>query len=112
MELAVFLEPFNRGDLFARDLPDRHRAGTRHLPVDEHRTRTALRLTAAIFRACEIEKIAQHSEQTRLRIDVYRQFPAVHVQRANVCHIRVLDVLCWPTMVPQRLRFPKPPEMR
>src|SRR5262249_33812048 len=68
MRLIERAHSFDRGDLTRCHRADRGDAGTHGLAIDEHGTGAALRQPAAEFRAVELEIVAKHVEQRRVRL--------------------------------------------
>ncbi len=64
-------EPFDRGDVLPDDGPNPRDARALSPSIDEHGASSALSLTASVLAPGEIEMLAQHSQQTGLRIDIY-----------------------------------------
>src|SRR6266545_3123066 len=69
---AVAREALDRGDGLVADARRRDAAGAQRQAIDEHRAGAALRDAAAIFGAGELERIAQHPEERRIRLYVGR----------------------------------------
>jgi len=68
VQFAWRAEAFDRRDLASRYRADRRDAGTDRLAIDQHRASAALRQAAAEFGAVELEVVAQHVEQRRVRL--------------------------------------------
>jgi hypothetical protein len=62
------------------EVRDRHHAGAHGRAVDKHRAGAALGEPAAELRAIELEVIAQHIEQRRVRLGLDRAGCTVHLQ--------------------------------
>ena len=78
MQRAVLRKPLDRGDACAI-LHDRQRQAGNNAPaVDQHGAGAALALVATLFRAGQIEMLAQHVEQRRARIERQRAVCPVH----------------------------------
>src|SRR5262245_24191397 len=80
MELAVFGQAFERGDLRARNRRHRSNARPHGFVLDEHRARAALPESTAEARTVQIEIVAKDVEERRRRVDVNRTRRAVHPQ--------------------------------
>ena len=77
MRTAALGQTFDGGDLAAGGCRHRVGAGTYRLTIDQHGAGAALRNTATIFRALDIEFIAQRPQQGHVRLDV--EFPRASV---------------------------------
>jgi len=72
VRLVERAEPFERGHLVSLDRAYRRHAGASSRAVDQHRAGAALRQAAAVFGAIELEIVAQHVEQRRVRLGIDR----------------------------------------
>src|SRR6516225_118416 len=70
-------DAFDGRDLASRYRADRRDAGTRRLAVDEHGASAALRQPAAKLRAIELEVVAKHVKQRRVRLGRNRTAHAI-----------------------------------
>src|SRR5262249_60222616 len=68
MRLVERAQSFDGGNLARRHRAERGDAGTHGLAVDQHGAGAALRQLAAEFRAIELEIVAKHVEQRRVRL--------------------------------------------
>src|SRR5260221_185536 len=78
-------EPAERGHLVSLDRADRRHAGASSRAVDQHRAGAALRHAAAVFGAIELEIVAQHVEQRRVRLGIDRARRPVDLQADGHC---------------------------
>src|SRR5262245_40778518 len=94
--LSICGKPLDRGDVLAGNGSNRIAAGPDGLTVDQHCAGATLRDTAAEFRSLELEGIAQHPQQRRVRLHVDRVRDAVHAD--GDCHslLPVCDQLSAP----------------
>src|SRR6266436_1062883 len=86
MQAAIFLETLDGRDQFARGAPDLRNAGSRRLPVKQHRARAALSFATAVLAAGQVQIVTQHAEQTRGGIHIGDHFLAVHIERGDSAH--------------------------
>src|SRR4051794_19625649 len=70
VQFAVAGQPLDRRDLLGAERAYRHRAGARRGAVDMHGAGAALRDAAAVFGPGQPDRIAQHPQQRRARIDI------------------------------------------
>jgi hypothetical protein len=68
MQSAIFLEPFDRCDLFSNDTLYGSNAGTSWSSIDENGARTTLSLAAPVFRAGETQFITKDTQKSTFRI--------------------------------------------
>src|SRR3954453_8830125 len=80
VQSAVAGQPLDRRDLLGADRAYRHRAGARRGAVDMHGAGAALRDAAAVFGPGHPDRIAQHPQQRRARIDIDLIDFAVYVE--------------------------------
>src|SRR5262249_23238510 len=80
MEPPVLFQPFDGGDRLAYDRGGRRQAGTRRTPVNQHGASAALAFAAAVFRASQIQIVAQHAEQHALAVNFDAAFGSVDLK--------------------------------
>src|SRR5438876_5546747 len=85
VRLVERAEPFERGHLVSLDRAYRRDAGASGRAVDQHRAGAALRQAAAVFGAIELEIVAQHVEQRRVRLGIDRARRPVDLQADGHC---------------------------
>src|SRR4030095_7022899 len=70
-------QSFDGGDLPATGPTGLQEAGPHRLTIDQHSTRAALADAAAILRAGETDRIAEHPQERRLRFRIHRILDAI-----------------------------------
>jgi hypothetical protein len=86
MQVAIFLEPFDRGDLFCGDGADEGDAGTARTAFDENGAGAALAFAAAVLAAGQVELIAKNGKKAGLIVGVYRIFCSIDVEFRDFSH--------------------------
>src|ERR1051325_4849156 len=66
MQAAVLLQPFDGGDLAARESGDPRLAGSCGGAIDPYRTCAALSFAASVLGTGEVQFIAQHGEESAI----------------------------------------------
>jgi hypothetical protein len=67
---AVRRQPFNGGNVLARDFTHGDAAGTHRALADQHRAGTALLNAAAVLGSGQADRVSQRPEQRCLRLQV------------------------------------------
>src|SRR5262249_47539778 len=91
VQLAVALEPFDRGDFFSFAVAKRCDARAGRLAVDEHSARAAASLAASILAAGEIELVAEDAQEAAFGIGLDAAFCSVDQKFGAACHDQSLS---------------------
>jgi hypothetical protein len=79
MQMVTLGEAFNRCNLFLTDSAHRRDARSAGISIDQDCTGAALAFSTAVLASRQIKMIAQHAEQTDVRICVNGAGASVHI---------------------------------